>query len=207
MLTAPERVVLIFGLGGSGKSSLARALGNALHLRVVHPSSLLRDLMLGRRPETGETRCNDGFWESPQGREWLHRRVESDCPPDLEANRILLQEVERGQVVIDSWSLPWLTRRGLRIHLQAPLEVRAQRAAARAGLSLEQARQALEEKDQDTRHLFLRHYGFDIFRDWEIFDLTLESGQLDLEELTRQSLSFVRQAWKSRSPDFQREPP
>jgi cytidylate kinase len=183
------RVVLVFGLAGSGKSTLVERLSLEFGLRKVHPSGILRDLLEGKEADPTGSRPNDGFWETVEGSNILESRLDEEEPIDVAVNDILLKEVERGEVVIDSWSLPWLTDKGIRIHLQAPLRVRAQRAAERGGMSLQKSEQQIDKKDQDTRALFLRLHGFDIMTDHDVFHTTdLNAEQVFLrarDELAR----------------------
>ncbi|MDO8661053.1 MAG: hypothetical protein Q7K43_04130, partial [Candidatus Woesearchaeota archaeon] len=67
------------------------------------------------------------IWESEEGIRLFKSRLSEDEPLDVVCDRILVQEVERGTAVIDSWSLPWLTDKGIKIYLKADLEIRAQR--------------------------------------------------------------------------------
>lgn len=186
--------VVIFGLAGCGKSTLAELLGARLGLRVIHPSGIMRDLLEQKPLNLGHTRANDGYWESAEGSRILSQRLDEPVPVDVQANEILLDEVAKGQVVIDSWALPWLTELGLRVHLRAELSTRARRAARRAGISYEQAREAIARKDEETRRLFVRLYGFDIMRDHRVFDFTLDTDELDAEEVLECVCEFLRTA-------------
>ena len=196
--------MLVFGLAGAGKSTLARGLGEKLGLRVIHASGLLRDLMDGRPADIEHSRCNQGYWESPEGSARLEQRLGDDVPLDVVANRILLEEVERGQVVIDSWSLPWLSARGHKLALRVSLPVRAHRAALRAGLPLEEVQPRIERKDEQTRQLFLRLYGFDLKNDWQVFHQVLEADELAEQQVLEEALAGL-----PRGPEInaQRSPP
>lgn len=113
----------------------------------------------------------------------LSDRLRERVPVDVRAHQIMLEEVDRGNVVMDTWSLPWLTDKGYRLKLTAPLEVRAARAARRAGIPLGEARQRISQKDEDTRALFLRLHGFDIFEDAARFDLVVNTEELNENEV------------------------
>lgn len=188
-----DRVVIVFGLAGSGKSTLANGLGAQLGLRVIHPSGIMRDLLEQKTVDLSHTRQNEGFWESEEGSRLLSGRLTDEAPIDLAVDKILLAEVSKGEVVIDSWSLPWLTSRGVRIHLLSDLQVRAGRAAARAGISVELARERISRKDEDTRQLFLKLYGFDIMeRQESLFHFTLDTDVLGPEEVLAETVQFLR---------------
>lgn len=161
----------------------------------------MRDLMEKGAVDLGATRQNDGYWETEEGARRLRERLSEDEPVDLAADRLLLEEVERGEVVIDSWSLPWLSGKGIKVHLMADLEVRARRAALRGGLTPDQARERIAAKDEDTRHLFLRLYGFDIQRDLEgVFHHTIDANTLDAEEVLKLTLTLLSGHWDAAGP-------
>ena len=184
----------MFGLTASGKSSLAKALGERFGLRVVHPSGIMRNLMEGGAADASRTRANDGYWETPEGARRLSERTAHEVPVDVATTQVLLQEVDRGEVVIDTWSLPWLTPYGFKVHLKASPEVRVRRAAARAQSPEEVVRQRVESKDRQTQELFKRLYGFDIFTDFEDrFHLTVETDGLSAKLVEeRTSAAFDR---------------
>ncbi|MBI4152499.1 cytidylate kinase family protein [Candidatus Woesearchaeota archaeon] len=171
-------VVILFGFSGSGKSTIANLVGEKYGLRVVHPSGILRDLYEGKDVDIGNTRYNTGFWESEEGVRLFKNRLDEEEPLDVVSDRILLEEVKNGNVVIDSWSLPWLTDASPKIYLKADLKLRARRVAERSRISYEKALEIVAMKDEETRNLFWRLYGFDIKHDLEVFDLVVNTEDL-----------------------------
>jgi len=178
----PEKII-IFGFSGSGKSTLANRLGEKYGLRVVHPSGILRDLYENKKVDLAHTRYNQGFWESPEGIHLFQSRLKEEEPLDVISDKILLREIQKGKVVIDSWSLPWLTTLGYRIYLQADLDVRAKRVSLRSEISYQTAREIVMMKDRETTRLFQRLYGFNIEKDHNVFNLVVDTNKLSQEEV------------------------
>jgi len=170
--------IIIFGFSGSGKSTLAKSLGQHYALRVIHPSSILRNLCEGKPINLSNTTSNRGFWEHKKGIQLFKSRLNQDQPLDVVSDKILLREVKKGDVVIDSWSLPWLSKSGLKIYLKTDFEVRARRVAKRSKLTLATARRIVFLKDKETCKLFKRVYGFDIKHDHSVFDIILNTNNL-----------------------------
>lgn len=170
---------------------MANLLGRRLGLRVVHPSGILRELMLGRKPDVAKTKSNRGFWEGAKGFSLLKGRLNDAVPMDVISDRILLREIKKGSVVMDSWSMPWLSPRGIKVYLKAPFAMRAERVAGRSRLSNAEARRIVKAKDADTRRLFLRVYGFDIGRDDGIFDAIVDTTRLTKPQVLARLIQIV----------------
>ncbi len=185
--------IIIFGFSGSGKSTIANRLGKRLGLRVVHPSSMLRELVTGKAINRKNTKGQKGFWETKQGVGLLRSRLTEKHPPDMEIDKILFQELTKGGIVMESWNMPWLWKGGaLRVYLKCPRTARSERVAARSKLSRERAYSAVRMKDMTTRTLFKRIYHIDIQQDTEIFDLIVETKNKTVKEIEGDILTLLK---------------
>ena len=63
-MQSKKSVIIIFGFSGSGKSTVAELLAQKLGLRVVHPSSILRNILEGKKINLTKTQKGIGFWET-----------------------------------------------------------------------------------------------------------------------------------------------
>jgi cytidylate kinase len=163
--------IILFGFSGSGKSTIANMLGKELSLRVVHPSSVLKDLIKGNIPNINNSKEGKGFWESSDGIRMFKDRLKHAKPIDLVCDKLLLKEIYKGNLVMDSWSIPWLTDRGIKIYLKTTNTVRTARVSQRSPISTSQAKKTVTMKDNGTRNLYLEHRGFDIKKDHQVFDM------------------------------------
>lgn len=184
-----KRNIVIFGFSGSGKSSVAKRVGAVLGLRVIHPSSILRDLIEGVTPDTVHTRANTGYWDSLEGMAVLRKRLVTDEPIDFTCDRLLVELLKQEGVVMDSWTMPWIAENTINIYLQASLEIRAARVAERSGLSVNEARAVISERDTTTRNLYCDR--FDIAQDHQVFDYVIDTENLTLEEVADSVLKCV----------------
>ncbi len=183
--------IIIFGLSGTGKSTLADELGRTLGLRVIHPSSILRDLLAGRAPDIAHSQAGQGYWESAKGITAFQNRLRNNTPLDFVCDQILLEELKKGDVVIDSWSLPWLTDQGIKLCLKADLSTRVQRVAQRSGVRPETARRVIQLKDTETRKLYLKHKHFDIKKDHAVFSASLQTDNLSIADVLGWALQHL----------------
>ncbi len=171
-------VICIAGLTGCGKSTVARRLAEKYGLKYLSGGMTLRELAtkMGYKPH------EKGWWETSEGMKFLeHRLKNSDC--DKQADTYLLKWAKRGNVVFDSWTMPWLFKGGFKIWFEASPEVRARRLAERDGISIMEAIKVIREKDGKTRRIYYDLYDFKLGEDLSPFNLILDVSQLDAEEV------------------------
>jgi len=185
---SPKRqkiVICIAGLTACGKSTAARRLAEKFNLKYASGGTALKEaaLKIGYKPS------GRGWWESAEGIRFLKQRAR-DPELDRRTDDYLLKLAARGNVVLDSWTMPWLSRKGFKIWLEVSAEERAKRLSGRDGISNEEAKRAIEEKDGRTRQIYDRLYGFKLGEDYSPFDLVLDSEQLTTDEVF-DVLSFV----------------
>ncbi len=166
-------VICISGLAGSGKSTVARKVARKYNLRYFSGGDALKDLAL----ETGFAAKTRGWWESAEGMKFLAKRME-DPSFDRKIDEKLLTWATEGNVVLDSWTMPWLFDGGFKIWLEASKEERARRISKRDHTSFEQALSALQKKEAITQIIYKKLYGFNLGEDMSPFDLILDVNHL-----------------------------
>lgn len=171
-------VICIAGLTACGKSTAAKRLAERFNLKYASGGTALKEaaLKIGYKPS------GRGWWESAEGIRFLKQRAR-DPELDKRTDDYLLKLAERGNIVLDSWTMPWLSRKGFKIWLEVSAEERARRLSGRDGISNEEARKIIEEKDGRTRQIYDRLYGFKLGEDYSPFDLILDSERLSIDEV------------------------
>ena len=123
--TTPKKTVIcISGLAGTGKSTLSKKLAKKYRLRYYSGGDVLKELA----KQEGYDVSVQGWWESPQGLKFLNERV-NDPKFDKEVDDKLLEYAQQGNVLLDSWTMPWLLEAGFKIWLEASFERRAARGS------------------------------------------------------------------------------
>jgi cytidylate kinase len=79
--------------------------------------------------------------------------------------------------------MPWLLEGGFKIWLQASIDKRAARVAARDRMTIQQAFKVLEEKETRTKAIYKALYGFVLGEDLAPFDLVLDTDNLSASEV------------------------
>jgi len=168
-------VICVCGLTGCGKSSVARHLAKRHGLTHFSGGDALKALAV----EAGYKPFERGWWESEEGLKFLRRRIE-DSDFDRRVDEKLLELAKDGNVVLDSWTMPWLLKDGFKIWFEASPMMRAKRVAKRDRISVGEALRVLKEKDKLTRKIYRDLYGFILGEDFSPFDLVLDTDLLDV---------------------------
>jgi cytidylate kinase len=173
-------VICIGGMAGSGKSTVARRLAEKYELEFLSGGDALRALAV----EEGYKSLGRGWWESREGMRFLEER-KKDHRFDEAVDRKLLQMARKGNVIFDSWTMPWLLEGAFKIWLEASPEKRAMRIAGRDGITFEEALNALKRKEKQTKAIYKELYGFNLGEDFAPFNFILDTNNLKTEEVFR----------------------
>jgi cytidylate kinase len=173
-----KTVICISGMAGTGKSTLAKKLAQKYGLKYYSGGDALKALAA----EGGCNVSNNGWWESPEGLAFLRQR-EKDPQFDKAVDDKLLEYARQGDVLLDSWTMPWLLKTGFKIWLLASIEKRAERVAQRDKLTVEDALRILKEKETRTQAIYQKLYGFTLGEDFAPFNLVLDTDSLGAEEV------------------------
>jgi cytidylate kinase len=171
-------VVCISGMAGTGKSTLAKKIAEKYCLKYYSGGDALKALAAAE----GYDSSKSGWWESPEGLRFLEKR-EQNHNFDKAVDDKLLEYAKKGGVILDSWTMPWLLKTGFRIWLMASVEKRAQRIAQRDKLSTKEALNVLKEKEERTKSIYRKLYGFTLGEDLKPFDLVLDTENLNAREV------------------------
>lgn len=171
-------VISICGMAGSGKSTVAKKLAEKYHLKFFSGGDALKALAL----REGFKTYDRGWWESKEGLRFIKMR-QNDHKYDKQVDDELLRIADNGNVVFDSWTMPWLLKKGFKIWLEAPIEKRAQRIAQRDKICLAKALQSLKDKESRTKMIYKRVYGFRLGEDFEPFHFVLDTNNLNADEV------------------------
>jgi cytidylate kinase len=175
--TQQNRIVLcICGMAGTGKSTQAKRIAQKYGLRYFSGGDALRVLAA----EKGYNSASNGWWESPEGLSFLEQR-KANPNFDKLADQKLLQYAEEGNVLLDSWTMPWLVKGGFKIWLAASVEKQAERIAKRDKMGAAEALEALKAKEARTKAIYKQLYGFALGEDFSPFNLILDTDNLDAE--------------------------
>lgn len=191
----PKLAIMVSGFAGSGKSSLADSLGKALGIRVIHASSILREMAtqgVSALENASPQKIHD-WWESPEAKEFMKRR-QKDGSLDIALDKKLRKIADSGNVIMDSWTMPYIYKgRAFRIWLNASAEVRAKRVSGRDGIGYGPVLEKIRARDAQTKDLYERLYQFKMGEKLGRFDLVLDTDGLSRQEVFGLVLKKVKE--------------
>lgn len=167
-------------MAGCGKSTVSKKLARKYGLKYLSGGDALKALAI----EMGYKAGGAGWWETEEGKRFLQQRSENP-EFDKEVDEKLLEWAERGNVVFDSWTMPWLLKEGFKVWLEVSPKERAKRIAKRDRIGFRKAFNALKEKDEKTKRIYKSLYGFNLGEDLSPFNLVLDTTNLKSNEVFR----------------------
>lgn len=191
-MAVPKPTIIIGGLSGSGKSTIARRIAKKFGLTYFAGGDALKEMAVKKGFKPGGA----DWWESAEGRRFLAERARnSDF--DKEVDRIMLEKAREGGCVLTTRTLPYIGAPGIKIWLAVSEKVRAKRLAGRDRISEEEAIAKNEERDKADADIYKRLYGFEL-GDLSPFDLVVDTDKLNVEQTEKIVAEFVTKRLKER---------
>jgi cytidylate kinase len=162
-----ELRIAISGKSGCGNSSVSRIVSARLGLRLINFT--FKDLAREKGMSFAQV-C---------------AQAELDPQYDLTIDERQVALSKAGPCVLGSRLAIWLLRdSALTVYLDAGLEVRAARIAAREGISVDEAREQTVARDKRDHDRYLKLYGYDTDT-YEFAQLIIDAESLDQESIAR----------------------
>ena len=175
------------GLPAVGKTSVSRKVADALDAPLVGGGDVLKEMAI----EEGYTPGGQDWGDKGDGMKFLEERKRS---PDFdrEVDARLLQKAKKGDVVITSYPVPWLTKDGLKIWLSGSVKSRAGRMSKRDGIPVSKCREILAVRDETNYKLYKKIYGIEFGKDLGPFDLVVETDNIEEARVAEIVIRYVQ---------------
>jgi CMP/dCMP kinase len=182
--------IIVSGWPAVGKTTVAAELADEFGLKIYNGGDILKQIATNMGYQTSGT----DWWDSEEGRQFMEKR-KSDPTSDREVDNKLKEMVRGGNVVITSYTLPWLVKdKCIKLWLQGSAKNRANRMATRDNISISEATEIVKERDYQNKRIYEDLYGFEFGKDLSVFDFSLNTDMMDLGSLIQISKDIVRKA-------------
>ena len=173
----PGPVITVSGPHGTGKSTYAKALAEALGLRYVCAGELFRELAKERNLSL----------------EAFSTLAAKDPAIDKLIDERTKTEAKKGGTVIDAQLGAWMLNKiaDVKVLMVAPDEVRFKRIAERDRTSLEHAKKETIAREEIQKQRYQKYYGIDV-GDLSIYDIKIDTSPYSVEQTKSVVIKEVR---------------
>jgi cytidylate kinase len=179
--------IVISGWPAVGKTTIATELAKEFRLEIYNGGDILK-MLAG---EHGYSISGKDWWDTEDAKKFMIERKSNPCF-DKEVDQRLVEIVKKGNVVITSYTLPWLVKDAIKIWLKGSQSNRAKRMAYRDNISFEDAKNIINLRDEDNIKIYHKTYGLNFGEDLSVFDFTLNTDLMSLEALIIISKDIVK---------------
>jgi CMP/dCMP kinase len=179
--------IILSGLPAVGKTTVANLVAQKLGLNVVGGGEILKEIA----SEAGVKTTGDDWWDTPEGIRFLEERKRSE-KFDKEVDQRLLKRVEEGDVVITSYTIPWLSKKGIKVWLSGSPDSRAERMAVRDRSDKEECKRVIAIRDEENHNIYQNLYGIDFGRDLTPFDIVVDTDGIPASNVAEEILRQLR---------------
>jgi cytidylate kinase len=170
-------LLTVSGPPGSGKSTVAEGIAVRLNLEYISGGNIFREIAEERGISVGE----------------LNRIAEGDDSIDRELDENIKQIAEKeDNAVIESRLAGWMAgeNANIRIWLDAPIDIRANRIANREEKEVDQILKETIERETSENHRYEEYHGID-FSDLSIYDLVIDTSKEDANGVIDKVIRFA----------------
>ncbi len=181
------RSIIISGPPAIGKTTIAIGLAKEFGLKYLSGGDVLKDMA----KEEGFRTEGDDFWDTEAGMKFLNMRKgnsEFDRLVDEKLKKIFVTE----DVVITSYTLPWLVKDGIKVWLAGSQEISAKRMTTRDNISYDDAFGIVKKRYEENKMIYKKLYGFNFGEDLSVFDEIINTDVLGPEQVLELAKKTVK---------------
>ena len=178
--------MIISGPPAVGKTTLAKGLASAFNLQYLSGGDILKEMARKQGFNVG----GDDWWDTPDGMKFL--KIRNANPEfDKHVDKKLADMCNKGNVVVTSYTLPWLVDDAIKIWLDGSHDNSAKRMRNRDNMTKEMALEITKNRYDKNKALYKKLYNFEFKKDASVFDEIINTDDLNAEQVMEHAKSLV----------------
>ncbi len=180
--------IIISGPPAIGKTTISKGLAKEFGMQNLSGGDVLKEMATGQGFQTK----GDDWWDTKEGMAFLSQRKDN-YEFDNKVDEKLKEIFQKGNVVITSYTLPWLVSGGIKIWLGGSKENSAKRMQNRDNMQLSDALDIVKKRYEENKALYKKLYGFDFGDDLSVFDVIINTDGFDAQTVLKTAIQKVRE--------------
>jgi cytidylate kinase len=185
--------IVISGWPAVGKTTIAENLARDFNLKLWNGGDILKMMAYERGYSSS---LNHDWWDTDEAARFMNER-NNNPNFDREVDNRLIELVNKGNVVITSYTLPWIADAGINFWLQGSVDNRSRRMSMRDNIDIQTARNIVQRRDAENKIIYRKLYQYEFGERLDVFDFAMNTDILSLESLIKISKSIVENVLSS----------
>ena len=180
--------MIISGPPAIGKTTVAQGLAEEFNLNHLSGGDILKEMAEAE----GFSSHGDDWWDTQDGMNFLEKRkINTDF--DKKVDEKLQELFHQGNVVITSYTLPWLVNDGIKLWLSGSFVNSARRMKTRDNVTELDALEVVKKRFEENKEIYKSLYNFEFGQDLSVFDKIINTDDLDAEQVLKIAKLTVRE--------------
>jgi CMP/dCMP kinase len=171
--------VVISGWPAVGKTTIAENIAKTFNLKLWNGGDILKMMAFEKGYSSS---LNHDWWDTDEAQNFMNTR-NKDPYFDKEVDNRLIDLINNGNVVVTSYTLPWISNGTINFWLQGSVDNRAKRMAMRDNINFDDAKKIVLRRDNENRMIYKKIYNFNFGEKLDVFDFALNTDLLSLDSL------------------------
>ena len=183
-----SKSIVVSGPPAIGKTTVAKGLAQEFNLNYLSGGDILKEIA----SEQGFSSSSDDWWDTEDGMKFLEQRKENP-EFDKKVDEKLIKLFEKDNVVITSYTLPWLIDSGIKLWLSGTIENSAKRMQNRDNMEESSAFEVVNKRFNENKLIYKNLYNFEFGDDLSVFDKIIQTDGINAEQVLEIAKTTVRE--------------
>ena len=183
-----SKSIVVSGPPAIGKTTVAKGLAKEFNLNYLSGGDILKELA----SEEGFSSSGDDWWDTEDGMKFLNQRKKNP-EFDKKVDTKVIELFEKGNVVITSYTLPWLIDNGIKLWLDGNVKNSAKRMQNRDNMDESSALEVVNKRFNENKLIYKNLYNFEFGDDLSVFDKIIQTDEKNADEVLEIAKSIVRE--------------